>query len=428
MTVTDVAVTAPIPDQRLRSSKGIIAAACAVGIAIVAGVTMGLARPLLADIQEANERAERYRTETAALRVEVVELEEMRDNIIAQYDAIQLFTERYPSSPEQDVLYRDLLNSAMLATVRVTGIATSYPELLADGDFGSGSVIRPDQIVINGTDAVDGDGEEIDFDEGTDVNEGDDDIFPLGSIPLTLSASLDGSQAFVDANGKVYVASPNLGYFTYGGQTGRERLSMSVIAESSMSALQEYFADNGGAGTAGWPTVFSPDTSVPPYLDVDLSVLNPADMVTLYQRHVTSSKVDAGVWEVNNAFVPLSSLARLAWFIDEVQTTPGRAILIKFVSASGNSIALSGQQFILRELPPLPESIFGDVNGDGIISDVPVSAPQPSASPSPSAPVVIMTPSPSPSVTPTPSPSPEPPVIEPSVESSPSAPTEWPGQ
>jgi hypothetical protein len=141
----------------------------------------------------------------------------------------------------------------------------------------------------------------------------------------------------------------------------------------------------------------------------DIDSLSVNDLVSAYPIDAASSDVPAPPeWESNNGYLPLSDISRSAWLIDEIHNSPGRAILIRFVSASGSSVVISGQQFILRELPPLPEEIFGDL---GQPSVEPSPAPEPSGEPSPGPSPSGTAPSPSPSrptVTPSPTPSPEP--------------------
>jgi len=417
-------VAPPRPESRVRNVT-VVYLVGGVLTAIVALVTMfALIVPLIGKINDSNEARKRAEAKTREYVEERLALEDMRDKIAAQYDAIEAFTQRFPNSAEQDSLYRDLQNSSIFATVRIKGISTDYPQLLADGSFDSGKVIKPEQIIIGGVESLPGaDDSEVagsvpgvDENNDSDVRESDTDIFPLGTVPLALSGELDGSVAYVDDVGTVYVASPHLGYYSYGGDTGRERLSMAVVHNSTVSGLlSSYFADNAGAGTAGWPTVFRPDYGTPPYVGVpNVESLNAEDLVSLYPLATAGNHVQVpDAWSANNGFVRLPDVSRSAWLINEISNSPGRAILIRFVSGSGNSIAIVGQQFIVRELPPLPESIFGDL--------IKKTKPDVSVSPTPGPVIPTFTPEPEPTFTPSlsasvvPSPSPGPVTPSPSA-------------
>jgi hypothetical protein len=413
---TNAVSEAPRPEARKRSNTPVIAAtSVAIVVLVAVAVFVGIV-PLVSNISESNETRNSANAEIVDLQALKEDLERKRDNIIEQYDAIELFADRYPAAPQQDTLFRDLQNSALFAGMDIGSISTEYPQLLSEDSFERGSVVTPDQIVINPSEADEEGGEApegevpVEGSPGTDVAPGDEDSYPLGTIPLSINATLDGSEVFRDEDGVVYVASPRLGYYTFGGVTERARLTMNRAVElGRQSALESYFDDT-GVSTAGWSTVLSPDTDAPPYNSMeDIDSLSVNDLVSAYPIDAASSDVPAPPeWESNNGYLPLSDISRSAWLINEIHNSPGRAILIRFVSASGSSVVISGQQFILRELPPLPEEIFGDL---GQPSVEPSPAPEPSGEPSPGPSPSGTAPSPSPSrptVTPSPTPSPEP--------------------
>lgn len=378
---------APRPDERVRKNTSVIVISALVMLVLVlVGLFAGIL-PLVSHISDSNKEREAAVARASILEAQRVELERMRGNIVEQYDAIQLFAERYPSAAEQDTLFRDLQNSALFAGTNIDSIATDYPQLLSAENLEEGSIIRPDQIVLGSAPDASADPvvPVVGAAPGTDVEPGDKDSYPLGTIPLSVNATLDGTQVFVDNVGTHYVASPYLGYYSYGGDSGRERLSMQVAVDTTPTAIRDaYFAESVSA-TTGWSTVFAPDESLPPYRDLadDIAALDTAELVAMYPKATAVDTVSVPPeWASNNGYVRLSDVSQAALLIDEIQQSPGRAILLRFVSGSGTQIVLSGQQFILRELPPLPESIFGDLNKDGVIED----GPAPSSAPSPSTP------------------------------------------
>ena len=286
-------IEAPVPEPRVRSSTPVIVVTVLVGLLIfLVGLFAGV-MPFLSNISDSNEARAQADRETEGLEIQKADLVVKRDAIVEQYDAIRLFSERYPSTPQQDTLFQDLQNSALFAGVNIDGISTDYPQLLSDGSYEEGAVITPDQIIVNPTEAdataapsapAAADAPDpVTAAPGTDVAPGDSDLFPLGTIPLTLNATLDGSSVFRDVNGITYVASPHLGYYTFGGTTDLPRLTMSLAEESTTPALLSTYFATTGTSTAIWSTVFTPDASMPPYLGVEnLGAMSTADLVEMY--------------------------------------------------------------------------------------------------------------------------------------------------
>lgn len=379
------------PDARVRTNAPVIAVTVIVMLVLVLGGVLGGVLPLISGINTANYNRQLANQTTQELQATKVTLEQQRDNIIEQYDAIKLFTDRYPNAADQESLYQDIQNSGLFATVEIGSISTEYPEVLAEGSYDEGTIITPDQIIINPS-------EEGELEEGqttlvpggadegaaSDTSGTDETSYPLATIPLSVEAEGDGSQAFMDNEGVSYVSSPYMGYYSFGGTTERPRLSMSIAIDSALDSLEStYFADQ----DSDFPTALRPNFDIPPYVEYeDPSSLEAGELIDIFPKATAPDAVPApDEWASSNGFLPVAGTSRSAWLIDEIHNSPGRAILIRFVSASETSIAISGQQFIVRELPPLPESIFGDLNGDGVIEDEDgeVSAPVDETSPSP---------------------------------------------
>lgn len=434
--VTSIA-QAPVPEQRVRSLAPVYIGGALAALVLLA-LLLGVGIPVTQSALESREQTELLRDDNAMLEAELVELERRRDVIIEQYDAIQDFRQRFPSSPEQETLLTDLQLASYFAGVNIASITTEYPQILPEGSFEDGLAVTPEQILTGGeteedtqqqqtTIVIPGE-EEAEAESpvtpapGTDVDASDTDAYPLGTIPLTLTATLDGSEVFVDQVGTVYVASPHLGSYAFGGSTGSPRPTLGLARELGVRGLlATYFgaapapaapaeedpadantqqeetvedvADAGEEPAEGEPgaevdeaivepagdepveqtpppalprtgsvTALTPDFASPSYINVDPATDSVDELLRAYQPGNAPTTVAVPEqWASANGFLPLSDVSRSAWLIDELRSSPDRAILIRFVSAQGESIVISGQQFIIRDLPPLPEDIFGNL-------------------------------------------------------------------
>lgn len=388
----------PKPAPRVRSVVPVyLLSGLVIFVIIMLAIFLAIV-PLFKSISESNEAREFAIADAQMLEVTVADLEVKRDNIIEQYEAIEAFADRYPASARQDDLFRNIQQSGWFSGMNINSVSTEYPQLLDDTGT-SGGVITPDMIVIE---PAAGEVPSVNGEEGETLAPADDEqtsidsgttSYPLGSIPLTLSAADDGTQAFIDIDGNVYVSSPHLGHYAFGGGEEGEylpRLSLAVALEASEDGLGSYFSsDRTGVGATPWPTIFFPDFTQMPYVNMEnpesLGIQGLIDARPALRE--SSPVVVPEEWDSNNGYIPFAPILRSAWIIDEIHSSPGRAIITDFVSASGGQVTIVGRQFIVRELPPLPQEVFGDIPGVTLPSLVPTPSPSPGNGPATPAPV-----------------------------------------